>query len=250
MPKVFVHGNPECSAVWDLLVAELADRSVDDVVRLSPPGFGAPVPDGFEATMAGYHAWLVAELEAIDGPIDLVGHDWGTGHVAGIAADRPDLIRSFAMDCGGLVHPDYVWHDMAQAWQTPEVGEQVVAAMTGASRADRLAMFEGLGMPGSIAEAHADAVDEAMGACVLTLYRSAVPPALPELGARLRAAARRPALFVIAEQDPYVPADLAASTAGDLGGTVVRFADQGHWWMIGNPAAAASALVDFWSSLD
>ena len=174
MPKVFVHGNPECSAVWDLLVAELADRSVDDVVRLSPPGFGAPVPDGFEATMAGYHAWLVAELEAIDGPIDLVGHDWGTGHVAGIAADRPDLIRSFAMDCGGLVHPDYVWHDMAQAWQTPEVGEQVVAAMTGASRADRLAMFEGLGMPGSIAEAHADAVDEAMGACVLTLYRSAV----------------------------------------------------------------------------
>ncbi|NDH88171.1 MAG: hypothetical protein EBY61_05985 [Actinobacteria bacterium] len=111
-------------------------------------------------------------------------------------------------------------------------------------------MFEGLGMPGSIAEAHADAVDEAMGVCVLTLYRSAVPPALPELGARLRAAARRPALFVIAEQDPYVPADLAASTAGDLGGTVVHFADQGHWWMIGAPAAAASALVDFWSSLD
>ena len=111
-------------------------------------------------------------------------------------------------------------------------------------------MFEGLGMPGSIAEAHADAVDEAMGACVLALYRSAMPPALPELGARLRAAARRPALFVIAEQDPYVPADLAASTAGDLGGTVVHFADQGHWWMIGNPAAAASALVDFWSSLD
>ena len=31
------------------------------------------------ATMAGYHAWLVAELEATDGPIDLVGHDWGTG---------------------------------------------------------------------------------------------------------------------------------------------------------------------------
>ena len=90
MPKVFVHGNPECSAVWDLLVAELADRSVDDVVRLSPPGFGAPVPDGFEATMAGYHAWLVAELEAIDGPIDLVGHDAGAGHVAGIAADRCD----------------------------------------------------------------------------------------------------------------------------------------------------------------
>ncbi|HBU03127.1 MAG TPA: alpha/beta hydrolase, partial [Acidimicrobiaceae bacterium] len=43
--------------------------------------------------------------------------------------------------------------------------------------------------------------------------------------------------------------DLAASTASGLGGTVVHFADQGHWWMIGTPAAAASALVDFWSSL-
>ena len=102
-------------------------------------------------------------------------------------------------------------------------------------------------MPGSIAEEHADAVDEAMGACVLTLYRSAVPPALPELGARLRAAARRPALFVIAEQD-------RACRPGGVDrrrprGTVVRFAIR-HWWMIGAPAAAASALVDLWSSLD
>ena len=129
MPKVFVHGNPECSAVW---ISSSRNSPIGRSTMLSGfhLRFGAPVPDGFEATMAGYHAWLVAELEAIDGPIDLVGHDWGTGHVAGIAADRPDLIRSFAMDCGGLVHPDYVWHDMAQAWQTPEVGEQVVAAMT------------------------------------------------------------------------------------------------------------------------
>ena len=79
---------------------------------------------------------------------------------------------------------------MAQAWQTPEVGEQVVAAMTGASRADRLAMFEGLGMPGSIAEAHADAVDEAMGACVLTFtaapcrlrFRNLGPVSGPQFG--------------------------------------------------------------------
>ena len=34
-------------------------------------------------------------------------------------------------DCAGLLHPDYVWHDAAQAWQTPEVGEQAIAAMFG-----------------------------------------------------------------------------------------------------------------------
>ena len=39
---------------------------------------------------------------------------------------RPDLVRSWATDCAGLAHPDYVWHDMAQAWQTPEVGEAAI----------------------------------------------------------------------------------------------------------------------------
>ena len=250
MPKVFVHGNPECAAVWGPLVDALAERGVDDVIRLSPPGFGAPVPDGFDATMSGYHTWLVGELEAIEGPIDLVGHDWGAGHVAGVAAARPDLIRSFAIDCGGLVHPDYEWHDMAVAWQTPGVGEQVVAGMYGAAPADRLALFESLGMSGEIAQAHADAADEAMGACVLSLYRSAVPPALADLAVRLRGAERRPALIVIAEQDTYVSADLGAETAAELGADVLRLADQGHWWMLGSAAVAAERLAAFWAGLD
>lgn len=250
MPKVFVHGNPECAAVWDLLADALAERGVHDVVRLSPPGFGASVPPDFEPTMAGYHAWLAAELEAIEGPVDLVGHDWGAGHVAGIAADRPDLIRSFAMDCGGLVHPDYEWHDMAQAWQTPEVGEQTVAAMFDNSRDDRLAMYQSLGMSGSVAEAHADAAGPEMGACVLALYRSAVQPAMADLGARLRAAERRPSLMLIAEGDGYVFSELSSASGADLGSVEVRFPEQGHWWMLGDPEAAADALTGFWAGLD
>ena len=38
MTIVLVHGNPETEAIWDDLVPHL--RS-DDVVRLSPPGFGS-----------------------------------------------------------------------------------------------------------------------------------------------------------------------------------------------------------------
>ena len=250
MPKVFVHGNPECDAVWGPLVEALAASGIDDIVLLSPPGFGAPVPEGFVATMAGYHQWLVAELAAIDGPVDLVGHDWGAGHVAGIAADRPDLIRSYAIDCGGLVHPGYEWHDAARAWQTPEVGEQMVAAMTAAPRADRLALFEDLGITGPVAEAMADAVTPAMGACILELYRSAVRPAMADLGARLRAAPRRPALILIAEDDAFVPADLAAESAVAVGAEIARFAGQGHWWMLSAPVEGAAALADFWNGLD
>ena len=111
----------------------------DDVVALSPPGFGAPVADGFGATSDDYLAWLVAELEALDGPIDLVGHDWGGGHVQRLAATRPDLIRSWVTDIAGAADPEYVWHDMAQVWQTPGDGEAFVEAMMTMPNGDRVA---------------------------------------------------------------------------------------------------------------
>ncbi|MEM9464204.1 MAG: alpha/beta hydrolase, partial [Actinomycetota bacterium] len=183
-------------------------------------------------------------------PIDLVGHDWGAGHVAGIAAARPDLIRSFAMDCGGLVHPDYVWHDMAQAWQTPEVGEEVITGLVSTPVEERQAMYESFGMTPEIAAAHADAAGPEMGECILTLYRSAVQPVMAELGARLRAAEPRPSLMIIAEDDVYVDAELAAATATDLSSDVVRLAGQGHWWMVTAPEPAAIALAAFWAGLD
>ena len=50
-PTVLVHGNPETDAVRDPLLAELGR---DDVVCLSPPGFGAPIPPGFGATVGEY----------------------------------------------------------------------------------------------------------------------------------------------------------------------------------------------------
>lgn len=249
MPKVFVHGNPECDAVWDPLVAALADRGVDDCILLSPPGFGAPVPDGFRATPAGYVEWLAAELRDLNGPIDLVGHDWGTGHVAGLAAAYPELIRSFTVDCGGLIHPDYVWHDMAQVWQTPGAGEQAIAAMVDIAHGDKVAMFESFGVPADIAERMAAAVDQAMGECVLTLYRAGAQPFQAELSARLDAADPRPAHIISALDDPYVPAALGAATADRLNAHHSPLPMQGHWWMIADPEGPADAMKTFWDAL-
>ena len=73
MPAVFVNGNPESAASWEPLLAEL-DRT--DVLRLSPPGFGAEVPDGFDCTVPAYREWLTAELEALGEPVDLVAMTW------------------------------------------------------------------------------------------------------------------------------------------------------------------------------
>jgi pimeloyl-ACP methyl ester carboxylesterase len=113
MTKVFVHGNPETTAVWEPLLPALKAQGISDIVLLSPPGFGVPVPDGFAGTRIAYRDWLIAEIEKIGHPVDLLGHDWGAGHTYGVAAARPDLLRSWAADCAGLVHPDYEWHPAA-----------------------------------------------------------------------------------------------------------------------------------------
>src|SRR5207302_4709248 len=108
VPVVLVHGNPETAAIWSDLRSHLG---TSDVVALSPPGFGAPVPDGFGATSDEYVGWLAAELQRIDGPIDLVGHDWGGGHVVRLANERPELVRSWTTDIAGCFDPEYVWHE-------------------------------------------------------------------------------------------------------------------------------------------
>ena len=95
MTVVLVHGNPETDAVWGPLVDALGR---DDVVRLSPPGFGAPLPDRFPATYLAYRDWLEDELEGFDEPVDLVGHDWGAAHVVNTVMHRPELVRSWAND--------------------------------------------------------------------------------------------------------------------------------------------------------
>ena len=163
MPAVFVHGNPESAAIWELLTP-LLNR--DDIVLLSPPGFGAPTPPGWNATRVEYLDWLVTQLEAIGEPVDLVGHDWGGGHVAGVALTRPDLLRSWAIDLGGILHPDYVWHDMAQVWQTPGEGEAFVEAVAAMPVEDRVPMLVEAGMTEAGARACAEANGATMGACI------------------------------------------------------------------------------------
>jgi hypothetical protein len=111
MAIVLVHGNPETEAIWDDLVPHLRG---DDVVRLSPPGFGSQIPSGFDCSTDAYRDWLAKEPTKSPQPIDLVGHDWGGGHVMRIAMERPGLIRSWTSDILGCFDADYVLHDMAQ----------------------------------------------------------------------------------------------------------------------------------------
>ncbi|TDO12298.1 pimeloyl-ACP methyl ester carboxylesterase [Mycobacterium sp. BK086] len=247
MTVVLVHGNPETEAIWGPLVTALGR---DDVVRLSPPGFGAPLPADFPMTHLAYRDWLEGEVERIDGPIDLVGHDWGGGHVINLVMHRPELVRSWASDVLGILHPDYVWHDMAQVWQTPGAGEDVVEAMTGGSLEDRAAGLVALGIPEGVAGELAAAQTPEMGRAILALYRSAAQPAMAEAGRSLGNAAARPGLALLATEDHYVGSDeIRRDAAARAGARTEVLAGLGHWWMLQDPERGAQVLTDFWLSL-
>jgi len=232
------------------LADELRRRGVNDIALLSPPGFGAPVPPGWDATHQSYHAWLVAELQRLGGKVHLVGHDWGAGHVFGIVARRPDLIASWAADCAGLLHPDYKWHDAAQVWQTPTAGEAAVAAMTSGTLDEKIAFLTPLGISSASAAHMAAAMNPVMAQCILSLYRSAVQPVLRELGDAAAAAEHRPGLVIIATEDHYTgTTDMARHSAARLGARTVVFDGANHWWMQQRPAEAADALTAFWDGL-
>lgn len=251
MTVVFVHGNPETERVWDLLAAQLKELGYDDQVRLSPPGFGAPVPPGFDHTPETYRRWLVGELEKFPEPVDLVGHDLGGGHTVAVAMTRPDLLRSWTSDVLGLFDPNYVWHDLAQIWQQQPAGEDWMHAQLQRAGTERASQLAGRGVDPVIAGALGAAYDQAMATAVLEFYRAAAQPALVDMGRRLPAAAARPGLAIIAANDIMVGTEQQhRNSAQHAGAQIEVLPDHGHWWMTqGDGRAGAAALHRFWTSI-
>jgi pimeloyl-ACP methyl ester carboxylesterase len=238
VPAVLVHGVPDTHRLWDALRGHLR-RS--DVVALSLPGFDAPVPAGFAASKEAYVDWVIDAVARLGEPVDLVGHDWGSLIVQRVVSLRPDLVRTWA--CGdGPVDADYVWHDLAQQWQTPGVGEQVMAMFTAEPMVDGLVAA---GVPRAYAEESVRHVDETMKSCILRLYRSAVNVGREWQGAVEKIT--RPALVLWSRDDPYVAPVFAERLAARVRGELVLLEGCGHWWPLERPAEAAAALERFWT---
>jgi pimeloyl-ACP methyl ester carboxylesterase len=142
--------------------------------------------------------------------------------VASLVMHRPELVRSWVSDVLGIFDPDYVWHDLAQAWITPGAGEELVAA----------------------------GQNEAMGRAILAVYRSTAQPVAAEIGSGIARLAARPGLAILATEDTYVGTDeMRRRTAARAGATVEVLDGLGHWWMLEDPARGAAALTHFWGAL-
>jgi pimeloyl-ACP methyl ester carboxylesterase len=238
MPAFFVHGVPDTHRLWDKVRSHLSRR---DVIAPSLPGFSAPLPEGFRPVKESYVDWLVAEIERVGEPVDLVGHDWGCFFALRVASLRPDLVRTLACGNGGLDR-EYVWHDIAQQWQTPEIGEAFMAAV---GHDEAVEGSVASGNPREDALVSAAHMDDTMKRCILELYRSAV-----HVGDEWQdglAAINMPTLVLWAKDDPFVEPRFGERLAAHTRGELVFLENCGHHWPLQKPAEVAAALESFWS---
>ncbi len=242
---VFVHGVPETSVVWNRLRPHLEGESV----ALSMPGFGCPRPPEFGATKDEYVAWLVNEVASFDEPIDLVGHDWGAGLTYRVATAHGGLLRSWCADIGSIMHPNYVWHDFARIWQTSGEGEAYFSDQAATSVEDLGAVYELFGVPHDDAFVMAAAQDDTMGACILDLYRSAIPNAFAHWGSEFQPTSA-PGLVLHPTDDPFDDAATSLEVAAMLGARHQRLDGLGHWWPLQGPRESAAFINDFITSID
>lgn len=242
MTAVFVHGVPETTKVWEPLVSHL-ER--DDVVLLGLPGFGSPLPDGFDATMYTYADWLAEQLTAFD-EVDLVSHDWGAILTLRVLADRPANVRSWVSDMGDL-NASFEWHATAKTWQTPGDGEAFIDGFIGAPVVDRAVLLGAIGVPEPGATTMAENMDPTMGDAILKLYRSATDvgnewgPGIDSIDA--------PGLLVQSMKDPFRSPGRVETLADRTNAEIATLAEAGHFWMLDEPEESAQIITGFWESL-
>jgi len=241
---LFVHGVPDTHRLWRPVLDCLGDG---DFHALFLPGLDAPVPEGFDCTMNAYAGWLEGRLaqacERAGGPVHLVGHDWGAMLVQRVAGLNPERVRSWA--AGGIaIDEDYVWHDIAQVWQTPGEGEALMAAM------DEAAIVQTL-MEARIPEARAREMaaftNDAAKAAILALYRSAVAVGQDWKDALPGLAKAEPGLVLWGEHDPYAAPSMGEKLAARTGARFHMFEDCGHWWPYERAEETARLLKSHWA---
>jgi pimeloyl-ACP methyl ester carboxylesterase len=239
LTAVFIHGVPDTKRVWDRLVQAIARG---DVVVLELPGFGCDRPAGFDASKEAYLAWLIATLEALPRPLDLVAHDWGSILAMRVLSVRPDLVRSWVAG-GAPFTPDYTWHTTARIWQTEGAGEKAMERFTQPLAID---MLRRAGLSEAAAAGTARGIDDRMKASILRLYRSG-RDVFETWGAALTIP-QSPGLVLWGERDIYAAPIYGGRLAEVTGARAVTM-DSGHWWQVEQPKAAAAEIVAFWKTL-
>jgi pimeloyl-ACP methyl ester carboxylesterase len=240
MTVVFVHGVPNTAAVWDPVRSLLPNH---DAIALKLPGFGCDGLADFSATRYAYRDWLINQLEALDGPVHLVGHDQGSVVSQGVILARPDLVDSWVLG-GGVCAADFLWHRQARIWQTTGLGEQWRDHFLGLDVNTRAGMLAAAGIPEIDADGVAAAMDRRMFDHILPLYRS--EPYLEDW-AFDPTSTYPPGLVLWGRDDPYQATEFGRAAAAAAGARFHELAC-GHWWQVERTEEVVAELAGHWSN--
>ncbi len=136
LPRLLMlHGFPEYSGAWAELAPLLADRF--HCIAPDQRGYGQSwAPEGVEHYTTSK---LVADMAALiggDGPVTVLGHDWGASVAYGLAMFRPELVDRLIIVNG--VHPVPFQRAMAAGGAQSEAS-QYINALRAPGSEDRLA---------------------------------------------------------------------------------------------------------------
>lgn len=254
VPVLLLHGVPETSSAWCELAPVLADGR--RVLAPDLPGLGGSAYDG-PYDVDALAAQLAALLqEEVDGPVDVVGHDWGGVLALALAERQPGRIRRVC-----VANAPYRTLPLTRALHVPflalpvlpevlfrAAGRQIVdAAFLLLWRSARPVPAE------LLAEYQAAYSEPACVRSMLGYYRAAVRPRLrPHLPPR-RTPAGRPqvrveaALVLWGAADPVLPVRTGEDVVRDLGAVAVMVTvpRAGHFVMEEEPEVVADVLTQF-----
>lgn len=240
--KLFIHGVPDTGYMWTPLVRAL-DLSQDAYIAPTMPGFDGTTPVNFPATKEAYLGWVIRILEdtaRAHGPVDLVGHDWGAALIAMAAQMRPHAVRTWTV-VNAVPEPSYRWHWLARAWQTPVLGELMMAL--GSTRSFRQQLMSA-GMPEALADHEAPCIDSHMKRAILKLYRSA--KSLGEWAVDFSNIADR-GLVLWGGDDAFVPVKFAQRFCERWNIPLAVEEGVGHWGICERPEAFVPRLTAHWN---
>ncbi|MET9373718.1 alpha/beta fold hydrolase [Streptomyces sp. NPDC002992] len=248
---LLVHGFPDSHHLWRHQVPALTAAGYMCVAP-TLRGFGASdrPEGGAEAYHPAKHAGDLLELLARLGieRAHLVGHDWGSGIVQGLAQAVPERVASLSiLSVGHLASlRDAGFEQKQLSWymilfQFPGIAEEWLARDDFANLREMLgehpdadATVESLRAPGALTAA-------------LNIYRAALPPEVQFGPALPLPPLPGPVMGVWSAGDRFLTERSMTGTAKHVDGTwrYERVENAGHWLQLDRPEKINALLLDF-----